>query len=598
MPLYGKVRYTSVYPGIDLVYYGNGTHLEYDFVLWPGADPSRIRIRFRGTDRVALTPDGDLALDAAGARLMQRRPLVYQQDASGARHEIAARYRMVDSRTAAVEVARYDRSRALTIDPVLEYASLFGGAAGDGITCMTIDKEGFIWAAGTISDVSMDVRGNFFSNVFSGGNTDIFIVRVDPHGSGRDSMAYLGYVGGDGNDSPSGIYVDDSLNVYLTGNTSSGNFPLAGVSYQTTLNNSSDATVLLTDVFALKLRTDIAGSDALVWSTYLGGTGVDEARGLGVDAAGKVYVTGMTKSTDFPVTGSAYQSTMWGPQDAFIARFDPDAGDGPSSLVYSTFLGGEGFDDGRSIVVAPNGDVYAAGSTSSTQFPWNGAAYQGSIQGGSDIWVARIDASQAGTDSIPYASYFGGSGVDEVRSMVVDASGKLWLTGVTLSTDYPVTGNAYQGTAPGDGGDVFITCLDFSPDRPAFVAYSTYLGGSRRRSRLWHRHRFQGARVGDRLYAFERLPGDQGRRAGRLSGRHRRVRHRPRHHQDGRRRAVYSTYLGQINTQVGYALAVGPDGTVAVGGSTARAGIQATDNAAAVDYAGGATDAFLAVFAP
>ena len=599
VPLYNSVRYSSVYPGIDLVYYGNGTQLEYDFVLRPGADPSRIRMQFRGADHVGLTPEGDLALEAAGARLIERRPLVYQQDSTGARHEIAARYRMLDKHTAAVEVAQYDRSRTLTIDPVLEYASLFGASAVDGITCVTTDKQGFIWAAGYISEAAIDVRGNFYSNVSNGGNTEIFIIRVDPHASGIDSLVYFSYLGGDGNDSPTGIVVDDAFNVYLTGTTTSSNFPMAGVSYQTTLDSATEATIRIPDIFVAKLRTDIAGAEALVWSTYLGGTAEDTPRGLAVDANGNVYVAGVTKSSDFPLTSStAYQATLWGVQDAFIAEFNPSAADGASSLVYSTFLGGEGYDDARAIAVAPDGSVYAAGSTTSTQLPWNGSAYQGTLQGGSDMWIARVDTSKAGPDSIPYASYFGASGVDEVRGMTVDAAGKVWLTGVTLSTDYPVTGNAYQGTAPGDGGDVFITCLDFTPGAPAFVAYSTYLGGS----------------GGDVAYGIATganglvwvtgytmsndfpVTGDaaQGTYPGAIDVFVTGIDTT----KAGPAALYYSTYLGQINSQVGYAIAVAPDGSVAVGGVTARNGIQPTGNAAFTDFAGGGSDGFLAVIAP
>ena len=593
VPMFRSVRYSSVYPGIDLVYYGNGTQLEYDFVLQPGADPSRIRIRFRGADRVALTPQGDLALDAAGERMLQKRPLVYQQDAAGARHEIAAHYRMLDSRTAAVEVADYDRSRPLTIDPVLHYASFFGGAAADSITCVKIDSQGFIWAAGYISDGGTDVRGNFYSNVFSGGNTDIFVTRIDPNQTGLDSLAYFTYFGGSGNDTPTDIALDADGNLYVTGTTDSDNFPMAGPSYQKTRNNNSQ------EAFVLKLRTDIAGADALVWSTFLGGRDVEEARSIAVDGSGKVYIAGLTKSNDFPLTSSsAYQTTLWGVQDAFITKFDPSAGDGPSSLLYSTLLGGEGFDDARSIAVAPNGDVYVAGSTSSTQFPWNGAAFKGENPVGSDIWIARVDASKAGPDSIPYASYFGGSGVDELRGMALDASGKLWLTGVTLSSDYPVTANAYRSSAPGGGGDAFITCLDFSPQRESFVAYSSYLGGGNGDVAYGIAVDSKGVAWVTGYTLSNDFPVTQDAAQGTYPGATDVFVTGIDTTKAGDAALFYSSYLGRINTQVGLSVAVGPDGTVAVGGRTSNLGIQATENAVRTEYTGGLTDGFVAIIAP
>ena len=602
VPQYTRVLYRGVYPGIDVAYYGNGSQLEYDFVLRPGADPSRIRIHFRGADGVTVTPEGDLAVEAGGSRIVQRRPVVYQQDAAGVRHEVAAAYRMLDNRTAAVEVGKFDRSRTLTIDPVLEYAALMGGLTADAVTAVKIDKDGFVWVAGYISDGGITAKGNPFNDAYLGGK-DIFLPKIDPNASGPDSLLYFTYIGGSGNDIPTDMTLDASGNVYLCGSTNSTDFPLGGWAYQPTLSSTTDSTTgaatTALDAFALKLRPNVAGTDALAWSTYLGGTSDDEARGIAVDAAGNVYIAGISKSSDFPLTSdSAFQVTLWGPQDGFIAEFNPNLADAPSTLLYSTLIGGESYDDISSIAVAPDGSVYVGGSTTSTQFPWAGNPYSASLLGGQNLWIGRVDTSQSGPDSIPYASYFGGSAAEELRNLAVDARGRVWLTGVTLSADYPVTFGAFQPDMPGTAGVGFVTCLDFSPSRPAFVAYSTFLGGS----------------GGDAGYSIvpdaaggvwvtgytlsTDFPVTKDAILGTYPGGNNIFVTKLDTTKSGSRALAYSTYLGQTSIQVGVAIALGADGTVAIGGQTGRPGITATPNSFRGDYGGGLSDGFLAVLKP
>jgi hypothetical protein len=216
-----------------------------------------------------------------------------------------------------------------------------------------------------------------------------------------------------------------------------------------------------------------AGAVSLVYSTFLGGTTGDTAgNGIAVDRKGLIYVIGSTKATDFPLTTNAYQSVTWGPQDAFLCQIDPNAG----VLDYSTYLGGELSDQGRAILVAPNGLVYFAVTTESTEFPMAGLAYNYNLTAPIGIVIGVMDMTQVGANSLVYTTYFGGSDIQEVRGIALDASGNLLVTGYTLATDFPVTSDAAQ-PKPGGNCDAFVSVVNpfgFSK----FLVYSTYLGGS------------------------------------------------------------------------------------------------------------------------
>jgi hypothetical protein len=192
-----------------------------------------------------------------------------------------------------------------------------------------------------------------------------------------------------------------------------------------------------------------------------------------VDNSGKIYVVGTTHSTDFPVTTSAYAGVLYGPQDAFITKIDPDSG---TPLVYSTYMGGELSDDGRAVAVDANGLIYFAASTNSTQFPLEGPSYKQNLQGGLDIALGVIDPGKFGSPSMKYSTYLGGSGIEEVRAMTLDANNNVVLAGYTLSSDFPTTAGALSG-APLGNSDVFLTVVNPN-DPPRFLVYSTYFGGT------------------------------------------------------------------------------------------------------------------------
>jgi hypothetical protein len=457
---YARVRYRDVYPGIDAVYYGNQSQLEYDFVVAPGADPRAIRLQFAGADRVTITESGDLSVEADGVPVLQKKPRVYQDG-----REIPARY-VLHGDQASIELGRYDHSRQLVIDPILVYCTYYGTSGNDEVTAVKMGPKGQLYIAGWTTTGEFQYIDGAYNNV-NAGLTDIFLAIVDTTDSNYP-LKYFSYLGGANLDIPNAMAVDAQGVFYLTGTTTSTNFPLAG----TNVVSSGAATTVA--AFVTKLDPRLYGGDALVYSTYLcGTTGNDAGNAIAVDGSGKVYVVGTTHSTDFPVTSGAYAGVLYGPQDAFITKIDPDSG---TPLVYSTYIGGELSDDGRGVAVGSNGLIYFAASTNSTQFPMEGPGYRQNLKGPLDIAFGVIDPNQSGESSMKYSTYLGGSGVEEVRAMTLDANNNAVLTGYTLSTDFPTTAGALS-RAPLGNADVFLTVVN--PSNPSnFLVYSTYFGGT------------------------------------------------------------------------------------------------------------------------
>jgi hypothetical protein len=465
---YSRIRYNGVYPGVDVVYYGSQNQLEFDFVLQPGADPHAIRLQFQGARHLSITPEGDLAFEFGDGRMLQKKPLIYQEDPlTKARREIPGRYVRMARNVVGLRVDGYDRKRPLVIDPTLVYCSYLGGSGTDQITAVQVDSQGHLYVTGTTTTGDLQATNGAYSTTFSSA-TSIFVAIIDDTPGSGYPLLYFTYIGGGGADIPLSMAVDSEENVYLTGTTTSAGFPMTVNAVQTTGAGSVVA------AFVLELNPfGMSGGVSLVYSTFLGGTTGDSAgAGIAVDRKGLIYVIGSTKATDFPLTDSAYMSVTWGPQDAFLCQIDPNAG----VLNYSTYLGGELADQGRSIAVAPNGLVYFAVTTESTEFPMAGYAYNYNLNAPFGIAIGVMDMSQTGANSLVYSTYFGGSDIQEVRGMAFDAAGRLLVTGYTLAKDFPVTPDAVQPKAGGNG-DAFVSVLN-PVDKAHFLVYSTYLGGS------------------------------------------------------------------------------------------------------------------------
>jgi hypothetical protein len=446
VPTYAKVKYKSVYSGIDLVYYGNQRHLEYDFVVAPGANPRRIQLGLRGARKISRSEDGDLVLAMDAGEIRCHKPVVYQEK-GGVRREIAAHYVVKHGNWVGFEVGDYDPRRPLFIDPLI-YSTYLGGSGDDYGSAIAVDNSGSAYVTGWTQSTNFPTMNPLQP---AGAGLYAFVAKLNPAGS---ALVYSTYLGG-GADEGGGIAVDNSGNAYVTGLTESTNFP--------TVNPLQQSFGGVSDAFVAKLN---ATGSALVYSTYLGGSGIDNGTGIAVDSSHSAYVTGYTFSADFP-TMNPLQPTPGGGGygDAFVAKLNP-AG---SALVYSTYLGGSGEDLGYGIAVDSSGNAYITGYTASTDFPTI-SPLQPIYGGASDAFVAKLNSAGS---ALVYSTFLGGSGYDEGIGIAVDSSGNAYVTGATGSTDFP-TMNPLQPIYGGDG-DAFVAKLN--PSGSAFV-YSTYLGGS------------------------------------------------------------------------------------------------------------------------
>ncbi|OPY60564.1 MAG: Beta-propeller repeat protein [Syntrophorhabdaceae bacterium PtaU1.Bin034] len=312
------------------------------------------------------------------------------------------------------------------------YSTYLGGSANDYAQGIAVDSSGNAHVAGTTGSSNFPTVNAYQAS--SAGNFDAFVSKFNASGT---LLMYSTYLGGWQTDSASSIAVDDSGNAYVAGHTFSNDFPTLNA-YQTSCSDS--------DAFVAKL--DASGN--ALYSTYLGGTYGDYGTGIAVDTAGNAYVTGYTKSPNFP-TLNAYQSSFKGYYDTFITKLAPTG----SALVYSTFLGGVGDDWSQGIAVDSFGNAYVVGYTSSTNFPTKDA-YQAMNRTNTDSFVTKLDASGS---SLCYSTYLGGTGYDFGHAIAIDSSGNAYVTGETASTNFPMK-HPYQGSLAGGTYDVFITKLD------------------------------------------------------------------------------------------------------------------------------------------
>ena len=474
VPTFGRVGFREVYRGVDLVYYGNQRHLEYDFVVAPHADPKPIQLHFAGAQGVHLNGDGDLIVGTpGGSALRWRKPTVYQRSATGRRIAVAAHFRLTALSNGQTGVhfalGHYDTNRTMVIDPVLVYSTYLGGSGGNGgdfATGIAVDSAGSAYVTGYTGSFDFPTTAGAFqrANRADFSHSNVFVTKLNPSGT---ALVYSTYLGGSISDNANGIAVDSAGNAYITGRAFSTDFPTTPGAFQRALKSNHNA-------FVTKLNP--SGS-ALVYSTFLGGNGSDSTGAITVDAAGHAFVTGHTVSQDFPTTAGAFQTVNRSPVggNAFVTEFN-SAG---SALVYSTYLGGSSVqgDFGKGIAVDGAGNAYLIGDVFSSDFPSTPGAYQrmGKALNNSNAFVTKLNA--AGT-ALVYSTYLGGSVKDNGNSIAVDGSGQAYVAGNTLSMDFPVTPGAFQSsskTPPPSVVNVFVTKLNASGTA---LVYSTYLGGS------------------------------------------------------------------------------------------------------------------------
>ena len=446
---YGAVRYRGLYEGIDLVYYGNEQgEMEYDFEVSPGADPNRISLKIEGAKSVKVDAAGDLVIKTPVGPMRQRKPTVYQE-VEGARREVEGGYVVRPGGRVRFKLGEYDRSAPLVIDPEVEYSTYLGGSYDDFGFGIAVDSAGSAYVTGRTGSTDFPLADAFQSTC--SGSSEVFVTKLNAAGS---ELVYSTYLGGNGDDEGKGIAVDSAGNAYVTGYTTSTNFPVANALQDT--NHGGAA------VFVTKLSAD--GSE-LVYSTYLNGVNDDYGYAVAVDSSGNAYVAGVTHSVDFPTTPNAFQITHYNYvlPDAFVTKLNADG----SALVYSTYLGSTHEDYAYGVAVDSAGHAYVTGDTHYGDFPRKNA-FQGKHGGGIDAFVTKLSPDGS---ALVYSTFLGGGHGDSGRGIAADADGNAYVTGHTSSPDFPVA-NASQGTCGNNYLRPFVTKLN--PDGSPL--YSTCLG--------------------------------------------------------------------------------------------------------------------------
>ncbi len=453
IPTFGRVEYAAVYRGIDLAYYGNQGRLEYDFILAPGADPHAIRLAVDGARNIRVDERGDLVLETAAGAVSFQKPAAYQEIA-GTRRTVESHYVLVAGDEVRFAVGAYDSNEPLVIDPSLVFSTYLGGSNYDSGTAIASDSQGNAYITGSTD--SMDFPLVSAEQSFFTGINPIFVAKLSADGSSLLYSTYLGgLTSGTFTDQVYSIAVDSNGSAYVVGSTSSASFPVKNALYPT-LNGSEDA-------FVTKFSP--AGS-ALVYSTYLGGSGGDGAYGVALDAGRNVYITGSTGSSDFPVTTGAYQTTS-NESCSFVSKLNA-AG---TALSWSTYFGDNCAAQARAIAVDSQGGVYLGGSAFSN-LPVTTGAPQQTFGGDVDAFLAKLSHTGA---ALVYCTYLGGAANDYGEAIAIDSAGNAYTAGYTNSTNLPVTASAVQATN-GGGYDAFVAKLNSAGTKWQYV---TYLGGKR-----------------------------------------------------------------------------------------------------------------------
>jgi hypothetical protein len=471
VPQYSSVKAASVWDGVDLVVYGRQKRLEYDFVVAPGADARKIRMQFGKGWRASVQDGGDLAITDGLATVRQEKPVAWQER-QGQRVEIASRFRLASDGSVGFEVGKYDPSSTLVIDPVLAFSGFFGGASNDQVNAVAIGRDGSYWLAGTTGSTIPTVTGTTAYLTARAGFNDIFLAQIRQNADGTPALAYFTYIGGASNDSPSGIAISPSGLIALTGTTYSTAFPTTTNAFQTTIGGNADA-------FVIEFDPTQSGTSAMLFSSFFGGAGFDRGAAVAFDPSGNIVVAGSTDDSALPVTGinAGYQTANAGGIDVFLLTVRPGGATTTDTLLYSTLLGGNLTDIPTALAVDSKGLIYVGGSTSSATLPLTGSPYGTFLNGLADGFLAVLDVSKSPVDQLKYMTYLGGDDLDSVTDFVLDGSGGVWLTGYTLSTNFPVTQDAAQ-TAFTGYADAWVAHLDLTKAGTGALAYSSLFNGS------------------------------------------------------------------------------------------------------------------------
>lgn len=465
---YRRVIARGVYPGIDLVVREGRAErgedrspFEYDLILAPEADLDRVRIRCEGA-KLRVDAGGFLLLETPSGAIRQSAPVSWQLDAAGVRTPVQCSFRLIDESTYGFSAPSRDHGSRLIIDPGLEWSTFVGGGSYDDVIDVAMDSSGAVFAGGETSSSDFPVTPGAFQTSYAKFQ-DLWIAKFDAGGQ----LVFSTFLGGSNRDELGSITLDDQGHVYLTGGTSSADYPVTPGAFDTSFADVWDVVVT---------KLDPTGS-SLVFSTLLGGFDLDSGTGIALGPRGDVYVAGATRSSDFPTTPGAYDRTWGGgegvPADVFVTRLSSDG----SSLVYSTYIGGTDDDSARAIAVDGGGNAWITGASESLDYPVD--AWPPNFRGPQDAIVTLVESSGS---ALIHSRYLGGSGDEKPWErgwdIALDGSGSAWIVGTTNSPSFPVTADAFDSTYAGGshtrGTDGFLARIDGS----GALTYASYLGGT------------------------------------------------------------------------------------------------------------------------
>ncbi len=450
VPTWSAVRATGIYDGIDVAFRDSAGRVEYDLFIGRNADPSKVVLRCDGAEALSLDESGALVASTAVGTIRQECPVTWRVGPNGERENVECRFRLIDDRRFGFDVPDHRPGEALVIDPVIVFSGIVGGSSYDVARAISIDPTGAMFLTGRTASTNFPHSAGAFDGVLN--NTEAFVTKI---AAGGGSVVYSTYLGSPGADQAFAMTLDSQGRAIITGQCGSG-FPTTAGTYDTSQNGWSDT-------FVSKLNATGTG---LVFSTFVGGNNDDYPGGIDVDGSDNVYVTGATKSTNFPTTAGAYDSTPNGDWDGFLVKLAASG----ASLLLGTRFGGTLMDSGVGVRVTPSGQIVVAGATSSTDFPTVAGAFDTTQNGASDAFVCKFSASGA---QLLWGTFLGGAGNDQALALEVDAQDCAIITGQAYD-GYPVTSGAIR-TSTQLGADAFVTKVAANGQS---LVYSTFIGGA------------------------------------------------------------------------------------------------------------------------
>ena len=566
LPVWTGVRYEALYPGVDLEIDGSGGRWSWRLVTDTPARLEQVRLRVEGAETVALEGAGVRLSTAVGAFTMPLLEVAGERAGEPRVESLAAQVADIHAPYADAAIPASD-VEAQNDNPLL-YATFLGGGNIDGGTAVAVDGSGAAYVAGGTFSDNFPTTPGAFSTTYHG-QSDAIVVKLNATGS---ALVYATFLGGSNMEWGHAIAVDGSGAAYVTGTTSSTDFPTREA-VDPTYNGD------LFDAYVVKLKAD--GSD-LVYATYLGGDGEDRGWDIAADGSGAAYVTGDTDSSNFPTTEGAYNRIRKGTMDAFVVKMNPTG----STLAYGTLVGGSGSQNtGTAIAVDASGVAYVTGATLSANFPTTDGVFQENYQENGDVVVFKLNATGS---NLLYSTYVGGSSLDWSFAVAVDGSGAAYVTGYTASTNFPTTEGAFSRDHKGSD-DAFV--FQLNPTASALV-YATFLGGT---EQDWSYGIAVDASGSAYVAGMTRSPdfpttpkaydtsyngGDSDAFVVKLNA-------------DGSAPLTYATFLGGEKTDDGRGIAVDGHGAAHVTGNTSSANFPTTPGAFSTSYNGGPFDAFV-----